>query len=172
MTSLKAEPERRLIAEPHAPGRERPLASYGVLMGTFSGLAAAFAGWFRRSGRELPDRIDPRDLALLTVASHKAARMIAKDRVTSAVRAPFTRFQNDAGPGEVDEAARGRGLRRAIGELLVCPYCLGMWTSAALTALLLVFPRFTRWFASVLTMFFGSELLQFVYHRLENSGRR
>jgi hypothetical protein len=171
MTSLKAEPERRSTAEAHAPGRERPLASYGVLMGTFSGLAAAFAFWFRRSGRELPDRIDPRDLALLTVASHKAARMIAKDRVTSAVRAPFTRFQNDAGPGEVDEAARGRGLRRAIGELLVCPYCLGMWTSAALTALLLVFPRFTRWFATVLTMFFGSELLQFVYHRLENPNR-
>jgi Protein of unknown function (DUF1360) len=171
MTSLQTEPERRSIAEEHAPGRERPLASYGVLMGTFSGLAAAFAAWFHRSGRELPDRIDPRDLALLTVASHKAARMIAKDRVTSAVRAPFTRFQNDAGPGEVDEAARGRGLRRAVGELLVCSYCLGMWTSAALTALLLVFPRFTRWFASVLTMFFGSEVLQFVYHRLENPGR-
>jgi hypothetical protein len=97
--------------------------------------------------------------------------MIAKDRVTSAVRAPFTRFQGDAGPGEVNEAARGRGLRRAVGELLVCPYCLGMWTSAALTALLLLFPRFTRWFASVLTMFYGSELLQFVYRRVEKSGR-
>jgi hypothetical protein len=171
MTSLKL-PSAEKIAEQHSPDRERPLASYGVLMATFSTLSAAFATWFHRSGRDLPDRIDPRDLALLTVASHKAARMIAKDRVASAVRAPFTRFQDDAGPGEVDEAARGHGLRRAIGELLVCPYCLGMWTSAALTAMLLVFPRFTRWFASVLTMFFGSELLQFVYHRLEDSGRR
>jgi hypothetical protein len=171
MTSLKM-PSGEKIAEQHSPDRERPLASYGVLMATFSTLSAAFATWFHRSGRDLPDRIDPRDLALLTVASHKAARMIAKDRVASAVRAPFTRFQDDAGPGEVDEAARGHGLRRAIGELLVCPYCLGMWTSAALTAMLLVFPRFTRWFASVLTMFFGSELLQFVYHRLEDSGRR
>jgi hypothetical protein len=140
-----------------------------VLMGTFSTLAVGYATWFRRSGRELPDRIDPRDMVLLTVASHKAARMVTKDRVTSAIRAPFTRFQNDAGPGEVDEAARGRGVRRAVGELLVCPYCLGMWTSAALTGLLLVFPRFTRWFATVLNIFFGSEMLQFAYKRLEES---
>ncbi|MEO6857707.1 MAG: DUF1360 domain-containing protein [Solirubrobacteraceae bacterium] len=157
------------IARQHSPERERPLASYGVLMGTFSSLAVAFATWFRRSGRELPDRIDPGDLALLTVASHKAARMVTKDRVTSVVRAPFTRFGHDAGPGEVNESARGRGLQRAIGELLVCPYCLGMWTSAALTASLLVFPRFTRWCATVLTMFFGSEMLQFFYHRVEES---
>jgi hypothetical protein len=138
-------------------------------MGTFSTLAAAFATWFKGSGRELPERIDPRDAVLLAVASHKAARMIAKDRVTSAVRAPFTRFQQDAGPGEVDEAARGRGMRRAIGELLVCPYCLGMWTSASLTALLLVVPRFTRWFASVLAIFFGSEMLQFAHRWVEKS---
>jgi hypothetical protein len=165
-------PNRRSsLAREHSPGRERPLGSYAVLMGTFSSLAAGFAAWFRRSGRELPERIDPRDLALLTVASHKAARLITKDRVTSAVRAPFTRFEHDAGPGEVSEAARGRGLRRAIGELLVCPYCLGMWTSAALTASLLVFPRFTRWFAAVLTMFFGSEMLQTAYHRAEESTR-
>jgi Protein of unknown function (DUF1360) len=149
------------------PGRERPLGSHAVLIGTFSTLAGAYAAWFRRSGRELPERIDARDFVLLTVASHKAARLITKDRVTSAVRAPFTRFEDDAGPGEVDEAARGRGMRRAVGELLVCPYCMGMWTTAALVGSLLVAPRLTRWFASVLAMFFGSELLQAAYRRVE-----
>jgi hypothetical protein len=152
----------------HSPGRERPLAGYGVLMATFSSLAAVFAAWFRRSGRELPERMGGRDLVLLTVASHKLSRLITKDRVTSAVRAPFTRFEHDAGPGEVSEAARGHGLRRAIGELLVCPYCLGMWASAGLTALLLVFPRFTRWFSSVLAIFFGAEVLQVAYKRAED----
>jgi hypothetical protein len=165
--TAKTPHRRSSLAREHSPERARPLGSYAMLMATFSSLAAGFATWFHRSGRELPDRIDPGDLALLTVASHKAARMITKDRVTSAVRAPFTRFERDAGPGEVSESARGRGLRRAIGELLVCPYCLGMWTSAALTASLLVFPRFTRWFATVLTMFFGSEMLQLAYRRAE-----
>jgi hypothetical protein len=156
----------------HSPGRERPLGGYAVLMGTFTGLAAGFGVWFRASGRELPESISARDVALLTVASHKASRMLTRDRVTSAIRAPFTEFQSDAGPGEVNEAARGHGLRRAIGELLVCPYCIGMWASAGLIAALLVFPRFTRWFASVLTVFFGSELLQLAYSRAESASRR
>jgi hypothetical protein len=150
----------------HSPGQERPLRSYAALMGTFAALAAGFGVWFRRSGRELPDSIDNRDFALLTVASHKIARLVAKDRVASPVRAPFTRLQHDAGQDK--EAARGRGLRRAIGELLLCPYCLGMWTSAGLTAMLLVFPRFTRWFAATLSIYFGTELLQIAYKRAED----
>jgi hypothetical protein len=148
---------------------KRPLGSYALLMAAFSTLASGFAAWFRRSGRELPESMSARDLVLLTVASHKAARLIAKDRVTSAVRAPFTRYVGDAGPGEVSEQARGRGLRRAVGELVVCPYCLGMWTSAVMTAMLLVVPRFTRWFASVLSIVFGAELLQIAYKKAEDS---
>jgi hypothetical protein len=161
--------ELRTIYSGYAPGEERPTGSYVVLMSAFSILSASFARWFRASGRHLPDRIDPGDLALLTVASHKASRLISKDRVTSGIRAPFTEYQDDAGPGEVSEQPRGRGLRRVIGELLVCPYCLGMWTSAAFTAGLLVVPRFTRWLASVLAMFFGSELLQIAYTKAEQT---
>ena len=39
--------------------------------------------------------------------------------------------------------------------------------SAVFTASLLVFPRFTRWFASVLVTFFGSEMLHIAYVRAE-----
>jgi hypothetical protein len=85
------------------------------------------------------------------------------------VRAPFTRFEDDAGPGEVSEAARGHGLRRAIGELLVCPYCLDLWIGAALTAGLLVAPRATRWLATVLTVLFGADLLQIAYRKAEQT---
>jgi hypothetical protein len=148
---------------------ERPIRSYGVLMGVFSTLAGAFATWFRASGRKLPDRMEAHDLLLLTVASHKASRLISKDRVTSALRAPFAEFEQEAGPAEVSERPRGHGLRRAIGELLVCPYCLGMWTSAVLVAGMLVAPRFTRWLSSVLVIFFGSEVLQIAYKKAEDS---
>ncbi len=94
-------------------------------------------------GRELPDTIATRDPVLLALAVHKTSRLIARDRVTSTVRAPFTDFQDDAGPSEVDEAARGHGLRRAVGELLVCPYCLGLWVAAGFTGGLAVAPRTT-----------------------------
>jgi hypothetical protein len=155
--------------EGYAPPEEQPLRSYAVLMSVFAGLAATFAAWFRGSGRELPARIDGRDLFLLTLASHKASRLISKDKVTSPLRAPFARYEGSGGPGEVSEKPRGRGLRRAIGELLLCPYCLGMWTSAVLTAGLLVLPRFTRWVSAVLSVFFGSEMLQIAYKKAEDS---
>jgi hypothetical protein len=44
-----------------------------------------------------------------------------------------------------------------------------MWTSTGLVGGLLVVPRFTRWVASVLSIFFGSELLQIAYKKAEDS---
>jgi hypothetical protein len=89
--------------------------------------------------------------------------------VTSAARAPFTEYQGDSGAGEVEEAARGHGMRRAIGELLLCPYCLGMWIATAFTAGLIVAPRATRWIASALTTLFGADMLQIAYKKAEDT---
>jgi hypothetical protein len=92
----------------------------------YNGSVAAFVLAQRRSGRPLPERIPPGDLALLSIAAYKLSPLIAKDRITGFARAPFTRFKGESDrPGEVSEEPRGEGLRRAIGELLVCPYCLG-----------------------------------------------
>jgi hypothetical protein len=154
----------------HSPDRERPLGGYAALIALFAGAVGAFSGWVRASGRELPDGPSAADLALVTVATHKASRLLAKDRVTSTIRAPFTEYQDDAnaGPGEVSERARGHGLRRAIGELIVCPYCLGLWIAAAFAAGLIVAPRLTRWVAGVFTAVFGSDVLQIAYKRAED----
>jgi hypothetical protein len=82
----------------HSPEQERPLGGYATLIGAFATLAGVFLAWVRVSGRELPERVDPRDVALLTLATHKASRLLAKDRVGSAMRAPFTRVQAETGP--------------------------------------------------------------------------
>jgi hypothetical protein len=44
-----------------------------------------------------------------------------------------------------------------------------MWTSAAMTAGLLVAPRFTRWACSVLVAFFGADVLQIAYKKAEDA---
>src|SRR5829696_10586987 len=75
----------------HSPEQERPLGWYMALISLFASLAAGFATWFRRSGRELPERMETRDLALVALATHKSSRVLGKARVTAPVRAPFTR---------------------------------------------------------------------------------
>ncbi len=96
------------IGDPFAGHAEqyRPLAAYGVLTATFNAGLAAFLVAAERRGK-LPERYAPGDLALIAVGTFKLSRVIAKDRVTSVLRAPFTRHEGSAGHGEVDEAARG-----------------------------------------------------------------
>lgn len=153
----------------YAPEQDRPLRGYAALMTFYAAVTAAFGAWFRASGRRLPERVEPYDLALLTVATHKSARLITKEKVTAPVRSPFTAFESeDAPPGEVEETVRveGTGLRRALGELLVCPYCLSMWIATAMAAGMLVSPRLTRQVAAVFTALFGSDVLHAAYRRL------
>ena len=145
----------------------RPLRAYGALTATFG---AAFAGALVaavRSGRPLPARIGIGDIALMGVATHKVSRLLAKDKVTSFIRAPFTEYQGGSGQGEVEEKARGAGMRLALGELLICPYCLAQWVAAAFGCGLVAAPRLTRLVAGIYTAGTVSDFLQLAYHGLE-----
>lgn len=158
--------------EGYAPEDERfPL---GSRLAMSSGFVAAFATFLvgqRRSDRGLPERIETRDLALVAGASFKLGRMIAKEKVSAPIRAPFTEYQGKAdAPGEVDERPRGTGPRAALGELLTCPYCLGMWVVSALTVGLVTAPRETRLVASILSALGVSDFLQVAYRALVARG--
>ena len=145
----------------YSPNDPRALGGHAVLTVVFNGTVAALAAAQRRSGRPLPERVPPGDLLLLSIGTYKLSRLIAKDRITSFVRAPFTRFQGESDrPGEVSEEPRGEGLRRAIGELLVCPYCLGQWVGTGFLAAYLREPKIARTVASVFTVVAGSDVLQ------------
>ena len=79
-------------------------------------------------------------------------------------------LQDKGGPAELEEAPRGSGLRRAIGELIVCPYCLGLWVVAAMTLGIAVAPRLTRFIASVFSALTVSDFLQIAYKAAEEKG--
>ena len=149
----------------YAPQEHRPLAAYAGLTAAF-GVALAGALVARR--RELPERISARDLALAGVATHKVSRLLAKDKVTSFIRAPFTRYQEPAGHGELEEAPRGSGARYAIGELLVCPYCLAQWVAAGFVVGLVAAPRPTRLVAGIYAAETLSDFLQLAYAAAED----
>jgi hypothetical protein len=146
--------------ESYSPDDPKPLGGYAILLVIFHALVAAIAAAFLKSGRRLPEQIPVRDLALLSVGTFKLSRLITKDKVTAAVRAPFTQYQGDAGPAEVSERATGSGLHRAVGELLACPYCISQWIATVLIAAYLWQPRLTRTAASLFAVVTGADYLQ------------
>jgi hypothetical protein len=111
------------------------------------------------------------DIALLGVATHKLTRIVTKDWVTAPVRAPFVRYEGSAGGGEVKEKARGRGLGKAIGDLLTCPWCTGPWVAGALMAGLVSRPRPTRVVAAAFSAVAVSDFLHQVYEASGDSDR-
>lgn len=155
----------------YAPPRERPpFAAYATFAAVFHAAMAGAVAAAKRSGRDLPEHVQAGDVALIGTASFKLSRLISKKKVTAFVRAPFTELEGRGGPAELEEHPRGSGLRRAVGELLVCPYCLGLWASGAFHAGLLFAPRATRFSASVLTAMAISDFLQIGYRAAEDRG--
>jgi hypothetical protein len=150
-------------------GADRPLAGYLSLLSVYTtGTAtAALAG--RLLGRRAPDRLAPWDVAQLAIATHKVSRMIAKDPVTSPLRAPFTRYEGVSAPSELHEEVRGHGLRHSAGELLTCPMCLAQWVATAFCAGLVIAPRQTRLALATFTAVAGSDFLQHAYVALQQA---
>jgi hypothetical protein len=142
--------------------QHRPLAAYGALTVAFNGLFAAALLAARRADR-LPDRFGLGDTLLLGAATAQLSRLLSKDRVTSVLRAPFTRLEEDTGYGEVSEEARGTGFQRAIGELLICQYCVAQWVAAGMALGHAVAPRETRVVAGTFTVYGISNVLNLAY---------
>ena len=111
----------------------------------------------------LPRRFSLLDLALLGIATHKLSRIVAKDRITGILRAPFVSYVRSSGAGEVEEEPRGRGFQRGIGHLISCPYCMAPWCATALGFGLLFVPRVTRFFAGILASVATSDFLHRAY---------
>jgi hypothetical protein len=144
-----------------------PLAEYGLLIATFATLFSVGTAAARRQGR-LPERVRAGDVVLGGMATQKLSRLVAKEKVTSPVRAPFTEVDEDA-PGEPRERPAGRsGLRHTVGELLLCPFCLSQWIAAGFTLGLLYAPRVTRLVMAMNAMVGVSDLLQVAYKAAEN----
>jgi hypothetical protein len=146
--------------EHYSPNDPKPLSGYAILLVVFHAAVALIAAAFMRSRKRLPETIPSGDIALLSIGTFKLSRLLTKDKVTAAVRAPFTEYQGDAGPAEVNEKAQGSGLQRAVGELVTCPYCIGQWIATGLLAAYLWQPRLMRAVAALFAVVTGADFLQ------------
>jgi len=161
-TETKSRRSDDSLVSGYAPGQDRPLGAYAALIGVYGAAVTAGAVTLRWRRWPLPD-VRPVDVLLVGVATHKLARRVTKDSVTSPLRAPFTRYEGVSGPGELQEGVRGSGIRKALGELISCPFCISQWVATGFTFGLVVAPRATRWTASVFASLALADFLQFAY---------
>lgn len=141
----------------------QPLGAYAGLAGLFSALFGLFLFLVRWSGKPLPERVGAADMALLGVAAHKLSWILANSSVTSFVRAPVTHLEEAKSPTNLEEEPRGEGLQKALGSLLTCHFCLGMWTAAFFSYGLVLAPRATRFLASILSILTLSDFTHQAY---------
>lgn len=156
MTDILEKTERT-----YANGHDRPLARYAGLLVAYGGTVGVAAAAVALAGRRVPEQVGVMDIMLMAACTHKVSRRLAKDPVTSPLRAPFTQYEGQGGPSEVQEKPRG-----AIGELLACPFCLAQWVATGYAAGLVLAPRATRLVGATMTAVAISDWLQFAYAKL------
>lgn len=140
------------------------LGGYAASMASYAALVAVAVAAGRMKQRAHPGQGSLVDLAIGGVATHKLSRLLAKGSVTSPLRAPFTEFDEPAGAAEhVEHAREGSGFRHTVGELLTCPFCVGVWIATAYVGGLALAPRPTRTAATVLSVVALSDWLHLGY---------
>jgi hypothetical protein len=148
---------------PRAPHR---IAGYVGMLSLYGAGVASAVAVARARGRTLPPSYAVQDLLVGAMATHKFTRLVSKDAVTTPLRAPFTRFEENAGSGEVTESPHHGHLSHVPGEVLTCPFCLAPWVATAYVVGLGLNPRLARAWASTFALVGASDWLQHGYAHL------
>ena len=150
---------RTTTADSATTVEERPLTEYATLTSAFW---AVFVLFMLAAGRRLPERLPAGDVVRIALASYKMSRVVAKDEVTTFLRAPVT---EDA---EAQEPKKD-GMAAVLGELVTCPYCLGLWFSSALAYAHVLAPRQSRFATAIFSSYALTDFLHAGFVRLRKS---
>jgi hypothetical protein len=112
----------------------------------------------------LPHDIKTLDLLLLVFASARLMDIITTDEIMMWLREPFVQTEKVeiAGRQVLVRGGRGQGLRKAIGEMLSCPWCTGVWVAAGLAYLYFLIPKIIWLFILVFAISEIGSLIQAV----------
>ena len=136
---------------------ERPTApsDYGALNAVYGALLAGLIVAARQRSREQTP-IPAAELVPLGAATFALSKVVAKEKIGTWVREPFV----EESPERKPERPRGRGLRRAVGELITCTRCVGAWSALGLVSLRVASPPAGRVVTSVLATSAINDFLQ------------
>jgi hypothetical protein len=101
----------------------------------------------RSLGRPIPPEFTGLDVVLLCLATFRLTEVITEEKVARFIRAPFCvrkKMIGADGKESFEEEPCGAGVRRVIGELVLCPWCTGIWIASTLTFLYVFTPDVAR----------------------------
>ena len=119
-----------------ADTRPTSTTDYAALSAGWGALFGALLLAARDKGEEPLHAAEVLPIGLATFAISK---LVAKEKVDAWVREPFV---DEHGPGPA--TPKGTGLRYAVGELLTCTRCVGVWSALGLVGLRITRPREAR----------------------------
>ena len=139
--------------------------TYGPLLAMYIGMSALLLIGVRRFGPS-PPRPTIGDVALIGLGTFKLSRLITKEKVLHPARAPFVEGVEPGVGSEINCEPAGTGVRRAIGELVTCPFCMSVWISTILVASFALVPRAVRLITSALAAIVVADASQYLYSDL------
>ena len=151
MATEQATPNQREVRPEGGASRATDPSDYAVINAVYAALAAGLLYATRERAAE--DPIPVRELLPLSAATFALSKVIAREKVGTWVREPFV--DQD---GHAPEPA-GRGLRRAVGELVTCTRCVGAWSALGVVGLRVASPTTGRTVANVLAASAANDFL-------------
>jgi hypothetical protein len=110
-------------------------ADYAALSAGWGALLGAVLVAARDKGNE---PVSTAEVLPIGLAAFALAKLVSKEKVDAWVREPFVEERPDG------RRPKGTGMRYAVGEMLTCTRCVGVWSALGLTALRVTRPREAR----------------------------
>jgi len=106
-------------------------------------------------------------LIVLGLAAYRAANILSNEPVTKPLRAPFV--DETQKEGKTVEEPKKSGFMGAVGLLIYCPSCTGVWLSAALVYFYVFYPGPTFVVALFLALSAIERILAITLGRIKQS---
>jgi hypothetical protein len=144
-TASRSRDGSREGAQPAAP--VVPQRHYAVFLLTYLAAWSLFLVAIHLMGRGWPQQVSGIDLLLLSLATFRLTAIVTEEKVARSLRAPFCEFivvNRPDGTEVEEEVPAGRGLRRVAGEMILCPWCAGVWIATLLLFFWILLPGVSR----------------------------
>ena len=94
--------------------------------------------------------VKPFTLFILGIATYRAANLISNEEITKVLRAPFVKEVKE--DGKLVEEPKESGPKGAVGSLIYCSSCTGVWVACVIFYSYILIPTVTLIVALILTL--------------------